>query len=365
MRRTLRFAILLALVVSDGVAAETGTLADGETGSKREWGEPVEGQAISIATEKASYSPGERIVLNVCFKNVGENDVPGVLTSPLHVYRITVLLPNQKEAPYTLFGKAHLGFPGGGGASTSVLRPQEERCAEIDLSRLFDMSRSGKYTVVATRSVWKDGAFNKSPRASSNKLEITLENRPHSWNVPRRSGGPTAFPSPTADNAERKMAYDRIAQERQEVVARLVAIVSDEANYERHFAAVHDAMSLLGKLRAREGIDALVEHIGFPEVMPEGNARPDLVVGLFREKQGEEEAFPAVGALANIGEPCIDAVIAKLSTTENPAEIASCLLVLKRLDRPPVEARLRQAAERAKGDGKRRLQDALKRLSAD
>ena len=41
----------------------------------RAWGKPVEGQAISISTERSAYAPGDRVVVKIRFKNLGTKDV--------------------------------------------------------------------------------------------------------------------------------------------------------------------------------------------------------------------------------------------------------------------------------------------------
>ena len=86
--------------------------AETDKGNKKTWGDEVEGQALSITTEKAAYAPAERIVLNVCFKNVGRRDVEVVIMDPRRIYHIDVLLPDGKPAPLTLFGKGSIRLPG-------------------------------------------------------------------------------------------------------------------------------------------------------------------------------------------------------------------------------------------------------------
>jgi hypothetical protein len=92
---------VIAMHCDSAVAKDEGK-PQGVDETKREWGEAVQGQAISIATAKPVYAVGERITLNIQFKNVSSSDVKAVVTNPLDAYEITVILPTCKEAPHTL-----------------------------------------------------------------------------------------------------------------------------------------------------------------------------------------------------------------------------------------------------------------------
>ena len=80
----------------------------------RQWVSNVEGIAISIATDKQRYAPGEQIVLNVLLKNVGNSEVHLWETYVLDSYRPTVFLPDGKKSPLTLDGRIANGDDLGG-----------------------------------------------------------------------------------------------------------------------------------------------------------------------------------------------------------------------------------------------------------
>ena len=153
--------------------------------SDKHAGTIVEGQSLSISTQKAAYAPGERIVLKACFQNVGNKDMKATEAFFPTIYHLDVLLPNGKPAPMTLFGKQAIELAGFGADTEMVtLKPGEETCDEIELSRLFDFTLAGKYTVSAQRVV----PVNSRLKVTSNKLEITVdESLPHdaSSAVPR------------------------------------------------------------------------------------------------------------------------------------------------------------------------------------
>jgi hypothetical protein len=167
----------------------------------RHWGKPVEGQAVSIATDKSAYAPSERIGLNIRFKNVNKTDLPIRWTYPLQLYEVSVslvegphrralydteegptrVLPDSGHVPHTLYGKLKYESSRGGSVSSVKLKPNNYRESWIDLTRLFDMSLEGKYVVTVWGPVFKDGGFWRKngvlQRTASNDLEITIDGR--------------------------------------------------------------------------------------------------------------------------------------------------------------------------------------------
>ena len=135
------------------------------------------------------------------------------------------------------------------------------------------------------------------------------------------------------------------------MISHLVTVVSD-AKYASDFPTVKAAMSTLGDIRATEAIDVLVSHIGFPGVGVEDDEDtiPPIAEGRISPlaiPTPIERRLPAVGALVNIGEPCIDAVIEKIGTTDSGTERHACVAVLKGLSGPSVRARIEQAIQTA------------------
>jgi hypothetical protein len=189
---------LFPLMVAGGAMTHEAGKADDRT-----WGEPIEGQVISIATTKPLYESGDRIVLNVRIKNVATEDAPLFVGpgSPLD-YDLTLLLVESphlrsvdkharpvlsptREVPRTLQGRVVFDSPRGGGTFSGILKPGEERAVDIDLTRLFDMSLSGRYQIRAQRCVWGRRAIERRATATSNILEITIKERPYFERVGR------------------------------------------------------------------------------------------------------------------------------------------------------------------------------------
>jgi hypothetical protein len=155
-----------------------------------------------------------------------------------------------------------------------------------------------------------------------------------------------------------------ILEERRELISQLSAIVSDPQNHVRHSYSVEQAMSVLGELRAPEATKVLVTYIGFPHVPhPEAGEYPGPPFSGGQLNKTIEQLLPAVPALIKIGEPCVDEVIKKLSTTDNLLEIKACQTVLKKLNQPPsVRARLERAIEGAAPRKREQLKKTLEML---
>jgi hypothetical protein len=157
---------------------------------KREWGMPIESQSISIKTNKTIYAPEEPINLNVAYKNVGHDDVKYGIRAPLAIYEINVYLPSgiyfiegdalkeKKESPLTLYGRklqdnSNLIVS----QSNKIIKPGEQRTDELELSRIYDFSLDGKYTIIVKKKIRKHDNEKEITTVTSNKLEITIDNQ--------------------------------------------------------------------------------------------------------------------------------------------------------------------------------------------
>jgi hypothetical protein len=146
---------------------------------KRQWGEAVNDQAISIATNKGEYAPGEKIILDIRHKNVGREDVRAWLTGWwLAVYDIEVSDWNGKSVPLTLYGQRRLDTARMiGNAGSGPLHPGEEIGLCINLTRLFDLSNEDTYTVVVKRRLKFRDRKREEGAIGSNKIEIRVRDR--------------------------------------------------------------------------------------------------------------------------------------------------------------------------------------------
>jgi hypothetical protein len=151
-----------------------------EKKKEREWGKTVEGQAISIRSDKAAYAPEERIKLSITYKNLGQTPVKASrFWDNFNNFEIKVILADGKKAILTAYGK-HCDENrrvGGGSASVFTLEPGKEFTIELPISRCFDFSLEEKYTIVVQREIASSKNPKKLETVASNKLEITIDEK--------------------------------------------------------------------------------------------------------------------------------------------------------------------------------------------
>jgi hypothetical protein len=175
------------IVLSAFAMSQNGLASENEARDREVWGEPAEGQAISISTPQAPYAAGDVISLVIHFKNVGDKEIMTSLTVVLEMYDVTVLLPDGKNAPLTLYGKCHSSSNVRSGSAHGLpLKPGQIHSSQVVLSRIFDMTLPGKYTIFVERCVWKPGTKRPYPKAVSNKLEIAISDMPAQTNLGRK-----------------------------------------------------------------------------------------------------------------------------------------------------------------------------------
>jgi hypothetical protein len=147
-------------------------------GGKAFWGAPAGDQAISIATTKRTFAPGEPIVLTERLRNVSKKPLVLEKIDGHVLYELTVLAPEVGRTHYTLYGEKRLGHPIGGSTAQIVLKPEEVHRSRDDLGRLYDFSLSGTYRVRARRYVSTDKKNGRRIYAVSNDLLITVDEAP-------------------------------------------------------------------------------------------------------------------------------------------------------------------------------------------
>jgi hypothetical protein len=151
--------------------------SDGDGKHKREWGETIDGQAVSIATDKSEYSPGERIIVDILYKNVGEKDLTISNLRLFTGFELVVLLPNGKPVPLTRFGQKHLTNSRSGSESSLVLGPGQQIEFQLNLTRLFDLTTGDKYKVIVVRKPLLGIPTEKQPTMVSNTIGIFVNER--------------------------------------------------------------------------------------------------------------------------------------------------------------------------------------------
>lgn len=111
--------------------------------------------AISISTEKSEVKIGDPVDLNVVMTNISDHEVDCTTMSSNGVdrnYRYDVSFEDGQHLP-NIEKKYH----GGSSAWPCVIDPgKSDTPTGGRISRLFDFSRPGKYTIQVSRPVWGD-----------------------------------------------------------------------------------------------------------------------------------------------------------------------------------------------------------------
>jgi hypothetical protein len=175
MRQMLFLVLSLQLTLLLG---DDATGQDGRTSKKSpESGVAIDGQAISISTLKAAYSPEEHVVLQISYKNVGKIPLRTYyMLFPFWNYHINITGPDGTKVGLTRFGSQLLEVKGGS-AVIRTLKPGEEVLMTIPLSRCYDLSLNGKYCISVTKLFVPDSERKKTFTLTSNKTEITIDEK--------------------------------------------------------------------------------------------------------------------------------------------------------------------------------------------
>jgi hypothetical protein len=185
-----------AAVVLSSLSIAISPAQDHVSPEARPWGAKVFNQALSITTDKQTYEAGERIVLDVRFKNFGSAGVwvvSGFGPAANEKYNVVIVesphmpgvgehgipfVPPGGVVPLTLYGRREFDTSGGSSGGSGTFRPGREKSHTLDLTRLFDMSLDGKYRIWVSRYVWGIPRTEPPKKATSNTIELTVKDAP-------------------------------------------------------------------------------------------------------------------------------------------------------------------------------------------
>ena len=137
------------------------------------WGEPVNGLAIGVATERTAFCQGEPVVVVASIRNVSGNRIQFVETRPDYSTSVVVRNARGHAVPHTRYGRWVEGIEGAReviGTHIIVLEPGEETEGVLHVNRCVDMTLSGKHTIVVGKMI--------RPGRQPHQHEFTLESPP-------------------------------------------------------------------------------------------------------------------------------------------------------------------------------------------
>jgi len=166
------------LVVSFVVVMTFNANSDGGDGIRRgkgmselEWGAPTAGWRLSASLDKEKFIVGELVLVTLVTRNVSNRTNKIQVRSRWITYDFEV---RDEHGPVraTRFGEQIEGNRGMGSMGEPEFSPGETVTIELPLSRLFDLSLVGKYTVRASRMVY--GSDGKELRLQSNTASFEI-----------------------------------------------------------------------------------------------------------------------------------------------------------------------------------------------
>ena len=150
----------------------------------------------------------------------------------------------------------------------------------------------------------------------------------------------------SGNKVARQTAAKDISECRREIVQRLMEVVAGQASDEAKVEATH----LLGEYRAKEAVGVLLDNFRIGWKIHVGSMISDAAL------------FPVGDALAQIGEPAIPAIIAKLTITNDKDTQSTYLWMLRMIepDKQILQLRIQQALDQeAEANRKANLQKAM------
>jgi hypothetical protein len=154
--------LLLAAWVAAGYTLESPACHKQRTGQgvrkmkseERVWGRAVENCRLSASLPTPKFDAGQPVELALVFKNEGPTLIKFPRSSLWFDYQYVVRDESDAEVPLTEFGKQQWRSAQMGGAvAVFEIAPGKEYLREFELSRLYELSRPGKYKVEASKEL--------------------------------------------------------------------------------------------------------------------------------------------------------------------------------------------------------------------
>jgi hypothetical protein len=142
-----------------------------------QWGERIEGAALSISANAARYGPAEPIDLELSLGNFGATPLAIIRQSPWVDYLLTITREGSDQVAPTSYAERIREAALEGRCATSYLTPGEILSESLKLDRAYDMRASGNYRIFATRGVFLGRSPGEFITLLSNSLTIQIVER--------------------------------------------------------------------------------------------------------------------------------------------------------------------------------------------
>lgn len=166
------YRLTLLAVFAVGLVSSAHPELEGKRDDAIQWGGVIQGCRMSLVPDHEAFHVSQPVPLRLILNNLGEDPVHVVVASLLEVYQFDVLTPTSEVAALTPAGKRKMES-----ISTHLqIVPPGESVTDIipDLSKIFDMTMLGEYTVTLHRNILVSENGHVWIRLSSNTINLRI-----------------------------------------------------------------------------------------------------------------------------------------------------------------------------------------------
>ena len=133
----------------------------------------VDGVELTTASEQEAFAPGETVRIQFVLRNCTPKAIDLADSGPVFSYIIEVLNDQGRSVALTAQGAQLEEMRRSTSGHGLEIPPGETHADEVELSRWFELSKPGRYTVRAARRLFPTG-YDDPVRLVSNILTITV-----------------------------------------------------------------------------------------------------------------------------------------------------------------------------------------------
>jgi len=141
--------------------------------AQRIWGAETNGARISLAAAKPDVAVGEAVELSITFGNHGPDLLRYPRASLWFEYDHSVVGPDGRSVPLTAYGSRLKDNSAEQGGTLLDVRPAQEVSSSLEISKLYDFTQSGRYTIDVSKLVSGPSAQGYF-RVTSNRITVTV-----------------------------------------------------------------------------------------------------------------------------------------------------------------------------------------------
>ena len=174
MNATLLFAVLSSINILGDVGQKNKPV------DPKEWGQSLNGFQLAVFVTKETFETNEPVSVVLVISNITDHAFSIGKADANICYKFTVLDIAGKQVPMTSFGEHSQRFIEGSWVVPFTLKGHETDKSQFELSKFYDVSKPGKYSLFVSRrvpvfSTEATGAEPKQTAHYTNIISNTLE----------------------------------------------------------------------------------------------------------------------------------------------------------------------------------------------